>query len=148
MISLLFPIFTDINGKKAVVVGGGTIGIRRAEVLAQFGALVTIVSPEMSRDLSNITHVARQYRQGDLDGAFLAVAATDDRKVNRDIGFEAKERGILVSVSDCREECTFYFPAICRDEDVIAGLISEKGSDHHKTAKTAKLIRKVLEEKH
>ena len=73
-----FPLFIDLTGKKAVVIGGGTVGLRRAEVLARFGAEVTVISPSLAREAEGIRCVLRPYAPGDLDGAFLAVAAASD----------------------------------------------------------------------
>ena len=87
----------------------------------------------------------RAYCEGDLAGAFLVVAATNDRRVNHAVYVEAKRRGILVNVCDCQSECDFFFPAICRAETLVAGVVGD-GSDHRKTARAAKAIRKTLEE--
>ena len=81
-----FPLFVDLAGKKALVIGGGTVGLRRAEVLARFGAEVTVVSPTLSREVERIRHIPRKYTLGDLEGAFLAVAAADDPQVNEAAG--------------------------------------------------------------
>ena len=80
-----------------------------------------------------------------MEGAALAIAATNDRSVNRRVGEDAKALGIPVSVADCEAECSFYFPAICVGDGLVAGVVSE-GKDHHRTARAAKAIRKVLEE--
>lgn len=141
--NVLFPLFTDLSGKRAVIVGGGTIGLRRAEILVRFGADVTVISPEIKRTKQNVNHIDRVYEKGDLKGAFLAVAATDDREVNCAVGIEAGELGIPVSVADCAGECTFYFPAICEGDGLVAGVVSD-GSDHRKTAKAAGEIREIL----
>ena len=140
-----FPLFIDLSGKPAVVVGGGTIGLRRAAVLLEFGARVTVVSPSLVRPVEGLVHVSRPYQPGDLEGAFLAIAATDDRAVNHAVFLEAKERGILVNVCDCPEECGFFFPAICRTDTLVAGVVGD-GSDHRRTARAAAAIRKTLEE--
>lgn len=87
----------------------------------------------------------RCYRPGDLAGAALAVIATDDRAVNRAAGEEARMLGIPVSVADAPEECTFYFPAICAGENLVAG-VAGRGDDHLRTARAARAIRAVLEE--
>ena len=83
---------------------------------------------------------------GDLAGAFLAVAATDDREVNRSVGEEARKLGIPVSVADRREECTFFFPAVCEHRGVTVGLVSHSGGDHRRAAEAASAVRKALEE--
>ena len=77
-----FPLFIDLTGKRAVVIGGGTVGLRRAEVLAYFGARVTVISPALAHPVENLSHLSRPYQAGDLRDAFLVVAAADDSAVN------------------------------------------------------------------
>lgn len=139
-----FPLFVDLAGKKAVVIGGGTVGLRRAEVLARFGAEVTVVSPALPHRLEGIRHTPRKYVPGDLAGAFLAIAATDDPQVNAAAGREARRLGVLFNRSDDPADCDFFFPAICEGAGMVAGLAGD-GTDHSKTARTAKEIRKILE---
>ena len=142
---LRFPIFLDLSGRNVVLVGGGQIAARRIGVLRQFGCRITVISPTLSCRPDGLTWLERPYTPGDLAGAALAIAATDDRSVNRQVGEEARMLGIPVSVADCEAECSFYFPAICVGEGLVAGVVSE-GKDHHRTARAAKAIRKVLEE--
>ncbi len=139
-----FPLFVDLAGKKALVIGGGTVGLRRAEVLARFGAEVTVVSPTLSREVERIRHIPRKYTLGDLEGAFLAVAASDDPQVNEAAGREARQLGVLFNRSDAPADCDFFFPAVCEGGGMVAGLAGD-GTDHGKTARTAKEIRKILE---
>ena len=143
--SLRFPLFVDLAGKAVVVVGGGAIGLRRAAVLQRFGTRVTVIAPEIREKPEGIAGLLRSYQSGDLTGAFLAVAATNDRAVNHAVYEEARDRGILVNVCDCPDECDFYFPAICQTETLVAGLVGD-GSDHRRTARAAKAVRKTLEE--
>lgn len=139
-----FPLFIDLTGKKALVIGGGTVGLRRAEVLARFGAEVTVVSPTLSREVERIRHIPRKYAPGDLEGAFLAVAASDDPQVNEAAGREARRLGVLFNRSDAPADCDFFFPAVCEGCGMVAGLAGD-GTDHGKTAQTAKKIRNILE---
>lgn len=142
-----FPLFVDLSGKQAVLIGGGAVSARRAEVLLRFGAAVMVIAPELKASFPDgVIYLSRPYAPGDLQEAFLAVAATDDRAVNRTVGEEARRRGIPVSVADCPEECTFFFPAVCEGETLIAGVISKNGADHRATAAGARAIRRTLEE--
>ena len=140
-----FPLFVSLEGKSAVVVGGGTVGLRRAEVLRRFGAEVTVVSPALSGAAEGFRWISRAYEPGDLAGAFLAVAATDRQSVNDAVGREARQAGVLFNRSDCPGDCDFFFPAICEGDGLVAGIVGD-GSDHKKTAQAAKMIRKILEE--
>ena len=126
-----------------MVVGGGAIACRRIRALRDFGARVVVVAPRWDEPLAEVTHLARPYVPGDLTGAFLAVAATDDRQVNRLVGEEARALGIPVSVADRREECTFFFPALCTGAGLAAGVVSA-GDDHRLTARGARAIRELL----
>ena len=138
-----FPLFIDLVGKPVIIVGGGKIALRRIEVLIEFGADITVISPEAASPPLGIKHIQREYKSGDLEGAFLAVAATNNRDVNHTVWQEAGDRNIPISVADCREECTFYFPAICMGDSLVVGVVSD-GTNHHRTAKAAKEIRELL----
>lgn len=140
-----FPLFISLEGKKLVVVGGGAIARRRIDSLLPFGGQVVVIAPELAGPAQGVTWLRRRYEPGDLDGAFLAVAATDDRAVNRRVGEDARALGIPVSVADRREECTFFFPALCEGPGVLAGVTS-RGSEHHLTARAARAVRRALEE--
>ena len=100
----LFPMLTDIEKRKAVIAGGGHIALRRARTLAKCGAEVHIVAPEFAEgagDEGFILH-RKKWETSDGAGAFLIVAATDDRALNHRIGAEAKAAGVPVSVATQR----------------------------------------------
>ncbi len=140
-----FPLFVDLTGQKALVAGGGPVACRRAEVLLRFGAEVLLVAPDCAAPPERARWERREYRPEDLAGAALAVAATGDRAVNRQVGEQARALGIPVSVADCPGECTFFFPAICTGENLVAGVVG-RGGDHWRTARAARAIRTTLEE--
>ena len=140
-----FPMFVDLHGKKVVVVGGGNIAQRRIGVLLDFGADVTIVAPRTQKVPECARYLERGYESGDLKGAYFAVTATDCREVNHRVYLDAQALGIPISVADCLSECTFFFPAICKGDNLVAGVVSD-GTDHHKTARAARAIRRTLEE--
>ena len=140
-----FPLFVDLTGKKVVLVGGGTIASRRIATLRLFGCEIEVIAPELKCSPEGLVWKQRAYTPGDLEGAYLAIAATDSREVNHQVGVDAGRLGIPVSVADCEGECTFYFPAVCAGENLIAGVVSG-GKDHHRTARAAKAIRRALEE--
>lgn len=140
-----FPLFTDLRGKRVVIVGGGRVASRRIRSLLPFGPELTVISPDLWESVRPFTWLARYYQPGDLSGAALAVAATDSRSVNRQVGEEAHALGIPVSVADAPEESSFFFPALCQGSRVIAGVVSQ-GEDHTAAANAAREIRKLLEE--
>ncbi len=140
-----FPLFVDLAGAPCLVVGAGAVGARRARALEAFGAAVTVVDPAAPAGaLGGARVVARPYEPGDEEGCFVAVAATDDREVNRTVGERCRRWGIPVSVADAPAECTFFFPALCEGAGLVAGVASH-GADHASVARAAARIRGVLD---
>lgn len=140
--ALRFPLFVSLTSKKCVVFGAGTIAARRVDVLRRFGAAVTVVAPDSPVGIA--VDAVRGYEKSDLSGAFLAVAATNDREVNHRIAADCAAMHIPCSVADCAAESTFFFPAVCEGGGLVAGVVSD-GTAHGKTAAAAKRIRAVLE---
>lgn len=120
----LFPLLTDMEGRSAVIAGGGRIAARRAATLVKCGAAVTAVSPEFCPEFKELKCRCEKklWEPEDLEGAALAVAATDDEKVNAAVGAEAKRRGIPVSVADSAADCSFYFPSLVTSGEVSASV--------------------------
>ena len=137
-----FPLFVSLAGKRCVVFGAGAIAARRVGVLRRFGAAVTVVAPDSPAGIA--VDQVHGYEKSDLSGAFLAVAATNDRDVNHRIAADCAAKQIPCSVADCAVESTFFFPAVCEGGGLIAGVVSD-GTAHGKTAAAAKRIRTVLE---
>jgi siroheme synthase-like protein len=98
------------------VVGGGEVANRKARKLLQARAKVVVVSPEVKPELASMAAEVRRrpYREGDLEGAFLAFAATDRREVNELVALEARDRGIPVNVADEPSEGDFALPSTLR----------------------------------
>ena len=97
--------------RRAIIVGGGRVAARKAAGLRGAGARVRVIAPRVSQDLRADEIERRGYQPGDLKGAVLAFAATNDRYVNRAVALEARRRRIPVNVADSLEECTFIVPA-------------------------------------
>lgn len=141
-----FPLFIDLADKPVLVAGGGAVALRRVRTLIRFGASVRVSAPEALaplRDLAEqkrIRWVPRAYLPEDLAGAALAVAATGSRQVNAQIAADAQAAGIPVSVADHREEGTFWFPAVARRGDLVAGVTSAS-ADHTAVARAAAELR-------
>jgi len=141
-----FPLFVDLSGRKVLMIGGGKVAERRFKTLAGFGADVTVIALMVTEWMECIPKcIKREYRRGDIEreAPFLVIAATNDRKTNREVMEEAKKLNILVSVADSREECNCYFPAIAESESYIAGIVSKNG-DHSGVKTTAEKIRKEI----
>ena len=113
---VLYPIFLDLSGRRCVVVGGGEVANRKARKLLQARAEVVVISPEVRPELESVAAEVhrRPYEDGDLEGAYLAFAATDAREVNAAVAAEAKGRGIPVNVADSPSEGDFALPSVLR----------------------------------
>ena len=113
MIRRYHPVFLDLEGRACVVVGAGRIARAKAESLLEAGADVTVVAPEIGRELADhaaarrLKVVEREFRDSDLAGAFLVIAATDDVEVNRKVHAEAQRRRLLTCVVDTLPLCNF-----------------------------------------
>ena len=146
-----FPLFTDVRGKKALIIGGGAVAERRVKTLVPFGADITVISPAVTDSIrlaasdGPIRLIEKKYERGDIKrlAPFMAVAATNDGNANREAAEEAKSLGIPVSVADNAKDCTFRFPAIAENAKTIAGIIS-KDDDHAGLKRTAAQIREFL----
>jgi len=121
------PIALDVRGRACLVVGGGSVGTRKAVTLAQAGAAVTVVSPVVTAELTEqisaggISWVEGQFRDGHLSGVFLVVAATNDEALNAVVVKHAAERGALVCDASSVERSQVIFGAVLkRDEATIA----------------------------
>ena len=128
-----YPVYLNLAGKRCVILGGGTIAQGKIAALRDAGASITVISPEATDGIrraaqrGHITFEQREYRAGDLDGAFIAVAATNVWHVNREIYEEAEERGVLLNVVDDPDQCTFIAPSIVR-RDPITLAVSTGGA--------------------
>ena len=122
-----YPVFIDVKRRRCVVIGGGNIGQEKVEKLIDCDADVVVISPQVNApvreraDAGALTWVRRAYRPGDLEAAFIAIAATDDNEVNQQIAREAEERNVLLNVVDVTHLCTFIAPSVTtRGEVTIA----------------------------
>jgi siroheme synthase-like protein len=115
-----YPIFLDLRGRPVVVVGGGTVAARKTRGLLAANAAVTVVSPAVSPLIQRLAKagrlkwVRRRYRAGDLRGAHLAVAATDDQAVNARVCAEARRRRALVNCVAPPAAGDFIVPSVLR----------------------------------
>jgi len=109
-----------LSGRRCLVVGGGAIGLEKVEGLLACDGAVELVAPEAVPELEryaaegSISWRRREFEPADLDGAFLAIAATSDTEVNTAVHDEAERRAMLVNVVDVPPLCNFILPAIVR----------------------------------
>ena len=129
-----YPINIDLQGQRVVIVGGGAVAARKAKRLVSAGARLTVVAPRLDAALAalaaagSLTHLDRVYHPGDLAGALLAFAATDDAELNRSVAAEARERGILIDIVDAPRLSSFTTPATLQRGDLLITVSTAGGS--------------------
>jgi precorrin-2 dehydrogenase/sirohydrochlorin ferrochelatase len=130
-----------------VVIGGGIVAERKVLGLLSAGGSVTVISPEVTDQLSllvesgKIKHEPRSYLAGDLGNAEIAFVATDDRVVNEAVYQEGKSRRIWLNAADDPTHCDFILPSVLRRGDLMVTL-----STGGKSPALARAIREELED--
>lgn len=135
-----------LTGRKVVVVGGGGVAQRRLPLLIASGADVHVISRSATRAveaMDGITLSLREYRDGDLDGAWYALAATDDPQVNAAIVAEAERRRIFCVRADIAVDGTAVTPASFRYAGLSVGVLA--GGEHRRSAAIRSAIREALQ---
>ncbi len=117
-----YPVMLDVRGRLAIVVGGDHVAAEKATGLAASGADVRVISPQFCDELltqaehKRVTLHRKAYEPGDLAGAFVVIAATNDPQLVQAIWTETQERGQLVNIVDIPAHCSFILPSILRRE--------------------------------
>ena len=144
-----FPMMINIEGKHVLVVGGHSEGLTKIKVLKEFGAVVTLVALDAFSEASELADVFfnREFDISDIVGSEyeLVVAATSDSELNKRIYKLAKKQNVAVNVVDNIDCCTFIFPAIVKDEDVVVA-VSSSGKSPFVVKHIKKLIQGILPE--
>ena len=129
-----YPVFLRLGGERCVVIGGGEVAERKVESLLAAGARVTVVAPSLTPALAErlargeITHFHRPYQDGDLDGARLAYAATDDEELHAELAAAAAAAGVMLNVVDRPQWCSFIVPAVLRRGELTVAVSTGGGS--------------------
>ncbi|MDD4873748.1 MAG: bifunctional precorrin-2 dehydrogenase/sirohydrochlorin ferrochelatase [Dehalococcoidales bacterium] len=141
-----YPVFLDVTGRKCVIVGGGEVALRKILVLLDYGAEIVVISPYICPELAELSRtgklctITREYRTGDLSGAFVAIAATDDNQVNRVVSSDARRKAVLVNVVDDAEKSDFIIPSHLNRGDITIAI-----STGGKSPALARKLRSKLE---
>lgn len=141
----LYPIFLNLKDREVLVVGAGTVGLRKVRGLLEAGARVTVVAPMSAPEFDKmpVRLVRRRFRDSDLAAVSLVFAATNNRAVNRRIGSLARQKGIFANVADSATECDFLVPArISKGKIQIA--ISTGGTSPRLAAELRKKLEQIL----
>ena len=123
-----YPVYLDMRGRKALVIGGGAVGSRKAQTLLRAGARVTVVSPQASEAIQalaaegRLTWHPRPYRASDLEAVFLVFAATDDPELNRRVQTDAVRANVLCNLADQPDRGQFILPSIVERGDLLVSI--------------------------
>lgn len=146
-----FPIFIDLSEKNILVVGAGKIAGRRIRTLCGFAGHITVVAPRISEEIEAlaqdypITFFKRVFREADLEGTDLVLAATDDAERNREVWRLCRKQSITVNVCSDQTLCDFQFPSVVQTGEVVIG-INASGKNHRLVKEIRKKTEKLFEE--
>jgi uroporphyrin-III C-methyltransferase/precorrin-2 dehydrogenase/sirohydrochlorin ferrochelatase len=144
-----FAAFLDLRGRPGVVVGGGQVAVLKAEALLRSGIRVTVVAPEICVRLSELAVLGaarleqKRFQPGDLVGADIAIAATDDPAVNEAVSAAARALRIPVNVADNAALSTFIMPSVV-DRPPLQIAISTAGTSPVLARKLRTLIESTV----
>lgn len=140
-----FPFFADIKNKKFLVVGGGKTALRKIKTLVGFGCECIVIAPQINEEIYSLASFAenRNFEEKDLENIDFAVAATDDKMLNKKIACLCRNKKIPVNSVTDLNDCDFVFPAVYRNKDVVVG-ISTGGKSPFAAAKIRRNIEKAL----
>jgi len=130
----LYPVNLDIRDQRCVVIGGGVVARRKIEGLLLCSPQIEVISPEVCREIADfaaqgvLNWTQRAYQTGDLLGAKLVFAATDNSQTQEQVVAEADKAGILVNVITDPELCSFQVPAMFRQADLLITVATGGGS--------------------
>ena len=122
-----FPMMIDLEGKPVLVIGAGTEGTKKIEILSSFGCRITLIAKEAEDAAVKMAAVYKQkaFEEDDITCDYtMIVAATDDRELNKKISETAGRFKIPVNIVDDTKLCSFIFPAIIKDRDVVVSVSS------------------------
>ena len=144
-----FPMFIDLKGKPVLIVGGGSVALRKLKKLSPYGGKLSVVAPDILPGIADFPDVElkrRGFKASDLrPRPALVIAATDSREVNRRISCLCRKRHIPVNVADDPALCSFLFPALVHQGAFSAG-ISTGGASPAAAAYFKERIRELLPE--
>lgn len=144
-----FPLFIDISDKKIAVIGGGSIATRRVRTLADFGAKITMISPDITESIAQmvqtgiVSYKKDHYKKEYIRNADIVLACSDKPQINHMVFDDCKELGILVNNCSDKQECDFYFPGVVKREHVVVG-VTASGNDHKLTKKIREQIEDMI----
>ncbi|WP_201544615.1 siroheme synthase CysG [Psychrobacter sp. H7-1] len=141
-----FPLFFKLTNQPVLIVGGGEVAQRKADLLSRAGACITILAPQISQEIHQLlsderhTLITAHYDKKYIDGKRIVIAGTDDEALNHQVHADCKALNIPVNVVDTPPLCDFIFPAIVDRNPIVIGI-----SSNGKAPVLARLTRARLE---
>lgn len=148
-----FPFMIDISNKNCLVVGGGSIAFHKVKILTDFGVHIQVIAPKTceamqelaENNVHSIELVERKFQEDDINGMDFVVAATDDKQLNCYISDLCMQKNILINSVDMPEVCSFIFPAMIKDKDMLIA-VSSGGKSPAAAAYVKRKIRHCIPE--
>jgi precorrin-2 dehydrogenase/sirohydrochlorin ferrochelatase len=138
-----YPIFLELDGQSALVIGGGKVAERKIEGLLACGAIIYIISKGLTDKLKGlieageVTYLGEEFEEKHLQGVSLVIAATDEKGLNHKVSESARKKGLLTNVVDQPAECNFIVPSVVRRGDLLIAISS--------SGKSPALVKKIRE---
>jgi len=148
-----YPIFLELTGRRAVLIGAGTVAARKAQALLSTGARLVVVAERIDDLLTTVCSgknaklVKSKYSKEYLAGAVIVVAATNDNELNKRIYKDCQELEILCNVVDVPELCDFFVPAVVKRGDLQIAIGTE-GNCPAYAGHLRKKLEQIFTEKH
>ncbi len=147
----LYPIMADLESKPVVIIGGGNTALRKIKDLIETGAQIKIISPHIHEEIARLAKgssgkvkiIKREYREKDIENAFMIFAAANDPEVNSAVYNEAKKKNILINTADDPENCSFIIPSFTRRGKLLLS-VSTSGASPAYSAKLRRDLEKHL----
>ncbi|MGN0306732.1 MAG: bifunctional precorrin-2 dehydrogenase/sirohydrochlorin ferrochelatase [Lachnospiraceae bacterium] len=125
-----FPFMIEIEDKKCLIVGGGSIAFHKVKLLVDFHVRIQVVAPKICLSLRTLAEeksdlirlTEREFQAKDIDGMDFVVAATDDDRLNYYVSQLCSQKNILINAVDMKEACSFIFPAVIKDKDLVIAI--------------------------
>ena len=143
-----FPFYIDIENKNCIIIGGGTVALRKLEKLREFKPVITVIAPDICDEINrfaDIKIIKRKFEDRDINNAFMVISATDDKELNTHIFALCKEKNILINTVDDKDKCGFIFPALVKKDNITVG-ISTSGKSPLYSRFLRERIEKLLDE--
>jgi precorrin-2 dehydrogenase/sirohydrochlorin ferrochelatase len=148
-----YPIFLDLNGRRVVIIGGGSVATRKAETILGTGARLVVVAPRLDEMLRRVCAgtkaelIESKYSKDYIERATLVIAATNDEALNMQIYKDCQELEILCNVVDSPKLCDFYVPAVVQRGDLQIA-IGTDGNCPSYAGHLRKKLENIFTEKH